>query len=210
MTRKFTTSATAFALAVLAGAAQAEDTVWQADLTPLNAAIAGSEAAGTAMLAVSGDTLTIRIDATGTPPDIMHLQHFHGFADGGDASACPTADSDANGDGIIDLIETEPGAGITMVPFHADPVSMSIVADSYPTAGADGSYSYEQTVSLAALKAAFAEKFPKQELDFDRRVIFLHGVSDDADLPETVQSLGDVPAHITLPIACGELNTADG
>lgn len=119
MIRKITTSATAFAMAVPAGAEKAEDTVWQAEPTPLNAVIAGSDATGTATPAVSGNALTIRIKATGTRPGIMHLQHFHGFADGVDASALPTAGSDGNGDGINDLIETEPGAGITMVPIHA-------------------------------------------------------------------------------------------
>ena len=39
-----------------------------------------------------------------------------------------------------------------MVPFDDDPVSMEIVNDTYPAAGADGSYSYEKTVSLKALK----------------------------------------------------------
>ncbi|HEY9037716.1 MAG TPA: hypothetical protein VIN05_02070 [Roseovarius sp.] len=210
MTRKITTLAAAFALAALAGTAQAQDATWQAELSPLNAGTTGSEAGGTATLTVSGDTLTIQIDATGTAPDLMHLQHFHGFAEGGETSACPAADSDTNGDGIIDLIETEPGAGITMVPFHADPASMEIVADTYPAADSDGAYSYEQAVSLSALEEAFAAKFPGQQLDLDRRVIFLHGVPEGTDLPETVQSLGDVPAHVTLPIACGEIVAAEG
>jgi hypothetical protein len=35
-------------------------------------------------------------------------------------------------------------------------------------------------------------------------------VPADTDLPDSVQSLGDVPAHVTLPIACGEINTASG
>lgn len=207
MTCRITTLATAVALAGLAGAgvAQAADTTWSADLAPLNAGAAGSEAGGTATLAVSGDTLTIRIDATGTPPGIMHLQHLHGFAEGDGTSACPTAGSDTNGDGIIDLIETEPGAGTTMVPFTADPASMEILADSYPTADAEGSYAYEQSLSLSALQAAFAEKFPGQQLDFARRVIFLHGVPEGTELPDTVQSLGDVPAQVTLPIACGKM-----
>jgi len=203
---------TAIALGAMAGAsvAQESDATYVADLVPLNAAAAGSEAGGTATLTVSGDTLAIKVDATGIPPGIMHLQHFHGFAEGDQAARCPAADADANGDGIIDLIETEPFAGTTMVPFHADPSSMAIVADSYPTAGEDGAYDYEQTVSLAALEEAFGAAFPGQKLDLERRVIFLHGVPESPALPDTVQSLGDVPAHVTLPIACGEIRKADG
>ncbi|MEF2548445.1 hypothetical protein VQ045_14870 [Aurantimonas sp. E1-2-R+4] len=212
MTRRTTTLGTAIALAVLTGAASAQDSdgVYRADLAPLNAETTGSEAGGTATLTVFGDTLTIRLDATGTAPGIMHLQHFHGFADGDETSRCPSTDADTNGDGIIDLIETEPLAGVTMVPFHDDPGSMEIVADSYPTADADGAYSYEQSVSLPALRKAFDAKFPGQQLDFDRRVIFLHGVPEASELPDTVQSLGDVPAQVTLPIACGAIQRSEG
>jgi hypothetical protein len=56
-----------------------------------------------------------------------------------------------------------------MVPLHDDPVSMTIVNDTYPKAGPDGSYSYEKTVSFKALEAAFAKKFPRQRLDLARR-----------------------------------------
>lgn len=211
MTSRMTAVGAAIALIGVAGMSDAQeaDATWRAELTPLNAEAAGGEAGGTATITASGDTLTIRIDATGTPPGIMHLQHFHGFGEGDATSACPTGDADTNGDGIIDLIETEPGAGITMVPFHADPVSMAIVADSYPMADDDGAYTYEQSVSLSALEDAFGEAFPGQTLDFERRVIFLHGVTEDTELPDSVQSLGDVPAHVTLPIACGTLDPAE-
>src|ERR1019366_7791659 len=128
-----------------------------------------------------------------------HLQHLHGFAKGDRVSKCPTARDDTNGDGIIDLIETHPVAGTTMVPFHDDPVSMEMVKDTYPAAGT------EKTVSLKALKDAFAAKFPGQQLDLDRRVVFLCGVTTSTKLPATVASLDDIPAQVTLPIACGEI-----
>ncbi len=212
MTRKFTTLTitTAFAALVGAGAALAEDGTWQAELSPLNSGATGSATTGTATLSVSDDTLTIRVQAEGAAPDIMHLQHFHGFAEGDEAATCPERSADTNDDGVIDLIETEQAAGTTMVPFHGDPASMEIVADTYPTADADGAYTYEQTVSLSALEEAFADAFPDQELDFDRRVIFIHGVPEGTQLPDTAQSLGDVPAHVTLPIACGEIHSSDG
>ncbi|MFP7673671.1 hypothetical protein ACG74X_09990 [Marivita sp. S0852] len=212
MTLKTVFSASTFALAVSVGmgVAQDADGTWRADLTALNPDATQMAASGTATLTVSGDTLTITVDATGTAPGIMHLQHFHGFAEGDATSACPGADADANGDGIVDLIETEPVAGVTMVPFHDDPANLEIVTETYPTADEDGRYSYEQTVSLSDLEARFADAFPGQQLDFDRRVVFLHGVSEDMDLPETAQSLGDIPAHVTLPIACGTLDRADG
>lgn len=214
MTRRHALHAVGLAALItsLATATAAQDTAatYRATLSPLNAEVVGSKTAGEATFAVSGNDLTIRVTVNGAPPDIAHLQHFHGFTEGEWQSECPTAESDANGDGIIDLIETEPRAGITMVPFHDDPVSMEIVRNTYPTANAKGSYTYEQTVSLSALSDAFAAKFPGQQVDLTRRVVFIHTVPASAKLPKSVASLGDIPAQITLPIACGAIAASNG
>lgn len=190
--------------------AQDETVTYKADLSALNSDVTGSDASGDATFTISGDDLTIKVEMEGVAPDTVHLQHFHGFQDGDQNSVCPTVDDDGNGDGIIDIIETEPVAGVTMVPFHDDPVSMEIENDTYPTADADGTYTYEKTVSLSELEDAFAEEFPGQELDLERRVVFIHSVPDDTDLPNTVESLGDIPAHVTLPVACGAIEIVTG
>lgn len=175
-----------------------------AKLHPMNEGVTGLKTTGEARFVVNGDQLEISIDATHLPPGMMHLQHFHGFADNHQA-ACPTAAADANGDGIVDLIETEPMSGTTMVPFQADPVSMKIVTDTYPKASAAGNYDYHKTVSLSALTKAFEKTFHSTALDLDRRVVFIHGVPPSTKLPGTVASLGTIPAQVTLPIACGEI-----
>lgn len=193
---------------VSAARADAGDVRYQAMLHPMNAAVVGSEAKGRATFTISGDELTIHIEVEDAPPGIEHWQHFHGFATGDAAAKCPTDAADANHDGIIDLIETELSAGTTMVPFNADPVAMDIPASTYPKADAHGDYTYQTTVSMKALEAAFAKKFPGQRLGLDRRVVFVHGAPDDANLPATVASLDDIPAHVTLPIACGVIEKA--
>jgi len=200
---------------VLAGAtlvARAAHTgvTYKAELSALNEKAAGSAASGEATFTISGDRLTIRIRAKGVSPNMEHLQHFHGFAKSDRTSRCPTARDDKNGDGIIDIVETEPAAGTTMVPFDVDPVGMSAVNDTFPRAGAGGSYSYEKTVSLKALEAAFAKQFRGQQLGLDRRVVFLHGVPTTTKLPVTVASLDHLPAQVVLPIACGEIRRVAG
>lgn len=187
--------------------AQAEnaDVTYKAELSPLNSKTTGSDASGEATFTISGDKLTIHITAKGMPPDMEHLQHFHGFAKSDRTSKCPTSRNDKNGDGIIDIVETEPVAGTTMLPFDADPIAMSAVNDTFPPAGADGSLSYEKTVSLKALELAFNKKFPGQQLDLDRRVVFLHGIPESTTLPATVASLEHIPAQVVLPIACGAI-----
>jgi hypothetical protein len=193
-------------LAVMPSAASA-DAVYVAHLQPLNSNVTGLQTQGEARFTIKGDSLTIDINVEHAPADMMHLEHFHGFKDGR-AAACPTAENDKDGDGIIDLIETESVSGTTMVPFHDDPVSMQIVNNTYPKADAEGSYHYEKTVSLAALKDAFGKAFGGQDLDLDKRVVYIHGIPDHAPLPKTVASLGTIPAQITIPIACGKIERA--
>lgn len=186
------------------GSAAAPTEVYVAQLSPLNETQSGSQTRGEVRLTVTGDSINIRVDVQGAPPDIAHWQHIHGFLDNR-ASECPTASADTNGDGIVDLIETEPAAGTTMIPFNDAVTALDIPNESYPSASADGSYHYEKTVSLGALQSAVSSSYEGQALDPGRRVVFIHGVPTSTTLPATVQSLGPIPAHTTLPIACGKL-----
>jgi hypothetical protein len=191
--------------AVVAGAQEAppghpSKALYVAQLRPMNLKATGHRTTGEARLTVQGDSLTISVKVQDAAPGLVHWQHFHGFKDNRDAS-CATAAADKNRDGIVDLIETEPASGTTMVPFIDDPVSMNVAEGTYPKASADGTYEYRQTVSLEALTAAFSKAFDGAKLDLDRRVVLIHGTPNT--LPKSVASLGPIPAQVTLPIACG-------
>lgn len=176
-----------------------------AKLLPMNSEVSGTHASGEAHFIVNGDELTISVNVKDAQPSIVHWQHFHGF-EGNRTANCPTVAADVNGDGVVDITETEAAAGTTMVPFNTDPAGMDVPHGDYPTARADGSYEYRTTVSLKALEAAFHKAFGNdQSLDLDRRVVMIHGVSESTQLPSTVASLGDIPARVTLPIACGRI-----
>jgi hypothetical protein len=176
--------------------------VYVAQLHPMNAKVTGHRTNGEARFAVKGDTLTITIMVKGASPGITHWQHFHGFRDNREAT-CASQTADANHDGIIDLIETEPASGTTMVPFIDDPVSMNVAEGTYPKASAAGTYEYRKTISLGDLNAAFGKAFGGATLDLDRRVVLIHGSANP--LPRSVASLGPIPAQVTLPIACGTI-----
>ncbi len=194
----------AFAVAGIAWAAahaQAQETsTYVAELHPMNSKVTGAQTTGEARFTIAGDTLTISINVQGAPPDIEHWQHFHGFKDNRNAT-CPTPSADTNHDGIIDLIETGPMSGTTMVPFNGNPVAMDIPAETYPKASADGSYHYQKEVSLKALEAGFAKALGDRNLDLDRRVVFIHGVPASTKLPSSVASLGPYRSHCRLPAA---------
>jgi hypothetical protein len=74
---------------------------------------------------VVGDNLEVHIKMKGVPASIEHWEHFHGFPDGKNAT-CATPEQDKNKDGYVDLGETEPVMGTTMVPFNDKPEEMNI------------------------------------------------------------------------------------
>lgn len=173
----------------------------------MNTGVTRGETTGEARFTVDGDKLTIRIKVRGALPNAEHWQHFHGFKDRQPAT-CAGTDADANHDGIVDVIETGKASGTTMVPFDTSPAAMDVAHGTYPKADAEGNYTYRETVSLKALDAAFAKQFPGQKLDLAKRVVYIHGVPSGTHLPDTVQSLGPIPAQVTLPIACGKIERA--
>jgi hypothetical protein len=203
-----TTVAAVCALAVgmlgdLVPAAQAAD-IYTATLMPMNAHASHGEVRGKALVTVSGPDVTFELQAEGLSPSMMHMAHLHGFA--GDRNAtCPGAQADVNGDGVVDLLETEPSSGVTMIPFNASPATLKIASDTYPMASKEGRISYHQQLSLAGLTSAMSTAFNGAAPNFADRVIFLHGVPSTAHLPETAGSLPGVPPQVTIPIACGKL-----
>jgi hypothetical protein len=194
-----------FAVPVVAQESSAEHhskTVYVSQLHPMNSKATGHRTTGEARFTVKGDSLTISVKVKDAAPRLTHWQHFHGFRDNRDAT-CATESADKNRDGIVDLIETEPASGTTMVPFIDDPVSMNVAEGTYPKTSDAGTYEYRETVSLKALSAAFGKAFDGSKLDLNRRVVLIHGTANP--LPESVASLGPIPAQVTLPIACGTI-----
>ncbi|WP_412989941.1 hypothetical protein ACLJJ6_02880 [Pediococcus siamensis] len=176
-----------------------------AKIVSLNAAAIGTKAHGTAEFIQNDDTLEIKIEMFDTPANTQHWEHFHGFPDGKDAQIA-TMDQDVNHDGFVDLPETEPVSGTTMVPFDDAPHQMNIPNDNYPVSDEHGHFSYQMRVPLAALRKKFKEVFGTDDLQLEKRVIYVHGVPESLQLPKTVAGeVGSYDAHVTLPIAVGKI-----
>ena len=182
-------------------------TVYHADLMPLNASVGGG-AQGTVTFSVNGDKLTIDAHVKGLHPAGMHMIHIHGFTTGDRAATCASAARDKNGDGVIDLAETEPVSGTTLIPFTDDPAGLKVPSDKYPVANAQGDFTYKQTASLKQLNAALKKDLSINGVQLDKRVIYVHGVPDTPPLPATAASLPGVPAAMTLPVACGVIRAS--
>ncbi len=183
-------------------------TVYRADLHSLNDSITQNSVNGTATIRIKGDTMFINVMAAGLAPDMTHMMHIHGFLDGKDAT-CASMDQDTNSDGIIDEVEARDASGVTIIPFNGNPAELDIKGDGYPEADQQGIVTYNDTVMLSELRSAMKQKYGTDSLQLENKVIYIHGVPDDTELPESVQSLPDVPASKTLPIACGELEKVD-
>lgn len=178
---------------------------YRADIKPVNADVIGTSVSGTAELVEDGDLLRIKIEATGTPPNMMHWSHFHGFTDERKGRV-PTKEDDTNGDGVIDLPELYAVAGQTMVPFDDAPHNMHIPHDNYPHSDEEGNWSYEFEVPLKALREKFREKFGTDDLQLDKRTVLIHGVPETLELPDTVEgTVKGYGPHTTLPIGVGEI-----
>lgn len=196
------------AVAVVSGPAAAQDTLGGQPqgrdyLAPFQA-MNDSGVSGMVAFKTEEGRLIASIGASGATPG-RHMAHVHGFtgSDPQDAS-CPDAAADANDDGYIDLLETEQAAGTTLVPLHGNLGSLDLHGEDYPTAEQDGAILYLDTAGIEDLNGEMLGKFDTR-LQLDRRVVFLHGVPEDTELPDSVQSLEGVPAHATLPIACAEV-----
>lgn len=186
-------------------AEESKEEVYEAHLTALNTNYTNLETTGVARFVVKDNKIHVTINVDNAPPLIEHWQHFHGFPEAGKSAECVSEAQDANNDGVLDVIETEVVSGTTMVPFNKLPVEMIIPTDTYPIADENGSYRYEAEISYEGMSKAFAEAFGGSELNLDDRVLYIHGVAPDTKLPKTTQSIGDIPAHVTLPIACGKI-----
>ncbi len=180
--------------------------LYRAEIKPLNAEKIGTAAHGSVEFIKEGESLQIKLEMFDTPANIQHWEHFHGFPDGKEANL-PTLAQDSNGDGWIDLPETESVSGTTMVPLDNAPHQMNIPNDNYPVADAKGYYSYEKTVPLKALQERFKEVFGTDDLQLEKRVVYIHGVPQSLKIPDTVGGkLTEVyDQYVTLPIAAGKI-----
>jgi Cu/Zn superoxide dismutase len=149
-------------------------------------------ATGVARITLRGDDVSVRIKVAGVAPNIAHAQHIHA------GPKCPNPKTDPNRDGFLDVLEGLPAYGpiLTNLDSHLDDPA----AEAFPIANAKGRYWYWAEGSKAHIEAEI-----KQALKLGTRHVVIHGVDPATPLPSTVGTLPGLPAHATLPVACGEL-----
>jgi len=189
-------------VALGAGPALADGNV-SANLRP-NAG-SGVTGSGTAMVAVTGTTITVTMAATGLLAGSPHAAHIHFGADA--RHECPTLADDANKDGHLNTSEGAAAYGPIVVSLtktgDTSPKS-GLAIDRFDTA-AGGKISYERGSITVTPDVATA-------ISSGKSVVVIHGVDYNKDGKYSGTTKSDLdpslPTEATDPALCGVLASA--
>jgi hypothetical protein len=189
-------------LALAAGPAFADGSV-NANLKP----IPGSEVngSGTAMVSVTGSTITVTMAAMGLLPDQPHAAHIHFGAEA--RHECPTLSDDTDKSGTLNTSEGVPAYGAIVVSLtktgDTSPAS-GLAVDRFDTA-AGGKISYERGSIDVSPEVATA-------ITKGQSVVVIHGVDHNHDGKYSGDAKSDLdpslPTEATDPALCGALRVA--
>lgn len=163
----------------------------------------GSRVSGNARITVDGNQVTVRIQAKGLSPNLVHVQHIHGIGE----NKCPTAErrDDRVNDGLIDTVEGLPDYGAIQVSLttrgDASPGS-GLAVERFPVADEHGKLKYERTFTIGA-------DFPEQVAEnLQRHHFVVHGIDVNRngayDFEAGTSGLTlSLPLEAELPATCG-------
>jgi hypothetical protein len=189
-------------LALAAGPAFADGSV-NANLKP----VPGSEVngSGTAMVSVTGDTITVTMAAMGLLANNPHAAHIHFGADA--RHECPVIGDDANKDGHLTTTEGGPAYGpivVSLTKTGDTSAASGLAVDRFDTAKG-GTISYERGSIQVAPEVADA-------ISKGQSVVVIHGVDHDHDGKYSGDTKSDLdpslPTEATDPALCGALRAA--
>ena len=192
----------ALLLTATPASASHEGSVYEATLGELN----GSGASGSATITISedGETMAIDLSASGLNLDGPHAMHLHGIVEGEDvlASTCPTLDDDADGDGVLTVLEGAPKYGGVQVSLTTEgdtSPDSALAVDRFP-AGTSIDYSRAEIPIPDVLKP-----------NVGMLHVVVHGIDEngngelDLDQEERSSLDEELPREATAPALCGTL-----
>ena len=165
------------------------------------AADGGSNASGSARLALRGQTVDVLLKGRGLSPNLPHAMHIHG-KNHPEIASCPGADRRVGGvsDQLIETVDGLVDYGPILVSFttsgDTSPAS-GLALDRFPVAMDNGKVTYERSIEVPAEVA--------QNLGEKHIVVHGHDIDGDGGYdPEPITALG-APLEAELPVACGEI-----
>jgi hypothetical protein len=155
---------------------------------------------------IEGDEIVTRVQVRNAPRNVIHKQYIYS------GRRCPNMADDTNGDGYLDWKEVQEAVGPILIPLDENLLPQD--EGGYPRSNARGNYNYVKRASLSRILAdlrapvddsndGFGRLRPDQELNLEGRVVIIHGIEQSVNLPYSVASSPNDPAHLSLPICCG-------
>lgn len=184
--------------------------VYQTPLTALNVNMTLGTV-GTAGLHRSSDVFKAFVKLYIGEKGVIHRQSIH------HGSRCPTIRDDVNNDGFIDQREAHFVVGNVILPLDGDLDSQGEGSGYYPQGnGIAGGYFYERTASFSRMFEDMRDidRNTLDEIDkipydrgysFHNKVVMIYGAGTFTNLPLSIDSIGGLNRHRSLPIACGVL-----
>ena len=190
------------ALVTTAATAVHEGSKYRSNLVELNDS--GGSGLGTLTVSDDGETMRIQISARGLNLDGPHAMHLHGKVEGDTvlASTCPTMADDADGDGVLTVVEGGPkygGVQVSLTTTGDTSADSALAVDRYP-AGTSINYDRSGIPIPDALKPELGKVH-----------FVIHGVDEngngslDLDQDERSSLTDDLPREGTAPALCGTL-----
>ena len=167
---------------------------YDATLTPLN----DSGVHATAEVVLSGDELTVSIQATGLEPGKFHPQHIHGFLNPHlMPSVLPTlANADVNQNGTIDDLEGDAKMGNKILYLTNNPdISTQNTFSDFPVASSKGTENFKNTYDVTEILPFLTP--------LNIRGIELHGMTDKGVYTPDEPVAGGLFHQVSAPTGSG-------
>ena len=160
----------------------------------------------TKVMALPNGNVKVDIEASNLVPNAPHAQHLHDKI-GPDTSSCPTPADDADGDGIMSVLEGAPAYGgivLSLTTTGDFSASSALALDRFPVADADGNLSYSRQFPASTM---VADGVTLGDVAGSAQVV-VHGIDVNAngvyDFEAGPSSLTDAaPIEATAPALCG-------
>ena len=165
---------------------------YRAILRPFNNHLSGFLPTGFAEISIMGDNVTMKT-MLDDDARVIHMQSIH------TNTRCPNASDDKNGDGYVDINEAYAVVGNVLVPLDSDLNNQALGAGMYPMGGG---YTYVEAASLKNLESDVKSR-TGQNLNLGGRVVLMHGVNANTQVPSTFATLEGMTQQASAPIACG-------
>lgn len=171
---------------------QMMDGKYKAILRPMNNHLSGFLPTGTAEIKIAGDEIEVKtlLDDDAKAP---HMQNIHL------GHRCPSIADDTNNDDIVDIFEAYKASGNVLIPLDSNLNSAKEGAGIYPVGS---SFTYIEKASLLKMEKDISERI-NQGLNLSGKVVLIHGVAANTQLPSTVGTLEGMTQENSVPIACG-------